>query len=415
MFSPRVLTPLAGIRTRAAMFSIQVVNFTISNDVNESLSLVKQADVVIIVAGTTSTENEDRPSLELDDDVDQLIEAVAAVRPTVVLVEAPGAFLTPWRDKVNSLACILLGGEATGAAWAALLFGDASPSGKLPVALPASELDAIAPTTGLLLPYSEELFTSYRSTFSAAFPFGHGISFGTFDYRSPWAILRHPATAPSRTIPGPPGEVVPCHVAAVCASILVVNVGSRPGAEVVQVYIEFPSITGFSLPKFQLRNFQKSKILLPGEQEELNFSLTQRDISVYSPEGLWSPQTIFRLHIGASSADIRHVLSFPLLPEDLIPVSNGTSSTQVSITSAEHTVDNEQFNTILLAVLQPLTLLAVVIGVVVWLRAGQRSLHAARSEEDIPFAISRAELVSSRPSREFFRTGNTMRREFQPL
>ena len=89
----------------------------------------------------------------------------------------------PWHQEVSSILALFLGGEGTGAAWASVLFGDIPPSGRLPVMMPESEEDTIAPSDEEDVVYSEGLATSYRnSSFKATFPFGHGLSYSHFVY-----------------------------------------------------------------------------------------------------------------------------------------------------------------------------------------------------------------------------------------
>ena len=86
----------------------------------------------------------------------------------------------PWRFHVDAIGLMLLGGEASGAAWADVLFGDVAPSGRLPIEIPATEADAIAPATSAAIVYTEGVATSYRNrTRRAAFAFGHGLGYGT--------------------------------------------------------------------------------------------------------------------------------------------------------------------------------------------------------------------------------------------
>merc|ERR1719183_3226396 len=110
-----------------------------------------------------------------------------ASKTTIVLTEIPGQTLMAWRDAVDAIATNFLAGEETGKAWAAIVFGDSSPSGKLPIIIPASEADTIKPGHGDI-PYSEGMRTSYRNPdLNVAFPFGHGLSYTTFEFGSPSA------------------------------------------------------------------------------------------------------------------------------------------------------------------------------------------------------------------------------------
>lgn len=108
----------------------------------------RQADIAIVVVGATSGESVDRPNLTLENAGNELIEAVAAVNggSTIVLMQICGAVLMPWKHQVGSILSMFLGGEATGSAWAQVLFGDVSPSGRLPIMMPETESDSIAPS-----------------------------------------------------------------------------------------------------------------------------------------------------------------------------------------------------------------------------------------------------------------------------
>jgi len=288
--APTVSTPLRALRKRADAAGIHTLNgssdLSLANQ-SQVLQFVDEADVVIIVAATTSTEDRDRSTLSLDDGVDELIEEVSKQRPTIVLIEAPGAVLTPWRDKTHAIACMFLGGEETGSAWARVLFGDVEPTGRLPIALPARDTDEIRPTTGSV-PYSEGLMTSYRSpSHQPAFPFGHGLTYTKFSFGKPAQALDN------------------CPKAA-CIRISITNVGKRAGSEVVQAYLQFdPRLRE---PRMVLRGFQRTRMLQPGDSEELQIIFSPRDLSTYVVGQGWVPQEWAVAHIGASSGDIRQLL-----------------------------------------------------------------------------------------------------------
>jgi beta-glucosidase len=285
-----VITPLAGISKRAASADIVVVSPAVVS--SESLQGV---DAVVVVAATTSTEGADRASLALDGDVDALIYQAAALRPTVVLMETPGAVLTPWRDEVAAIANVFLAGQETGNAWASTLFGDTSPEGKLPIMLPATEADTVMPGEGMQVSYSERLFTSYRSpTFVAAYPFGHGLSYTTFAYGTPQKIA---------VAAGCPVESFE-----VCVGLNVTNSGARQGAEVVQAYLHF-GLADEATPELVLRGFYKTRVLQPSEVEHVIFNFTRRDLSLYeAATSGWALQSGVELRVGSSSEDIRQTL-----------------------------------------------------------------------------------------------------------
>lgn len=262
---------------------------------------VLNADAALVVAGTNSKEGLDRASLSLDDNSDKLILETSKKLPTVVLLMIPGAVLTPWRSNTSAILALFLGGEESGNAAASVLFGDMSPAGKLPLMLPASEEDTIPPNASDSVPYSEGLLTSYRSpSFKAAFPFGHGLSYTDFLYGSPESA---PLASCGASNDGQP--------LAVCVKLYVTNTGSQAGTEVVQAYLQLGSQeSAEGRPEKVLKGFWKTGNLQPGQKQEAFIKLSSRDLSTYSAESEWSRIAAgAKLHIGASSSDIRHVHS----------------------------------------------------------------------------------------------------------
>lgn len=289
----RLVSPHAGISAVAASFDIEVI-VTPSNDIESAIAQARVADMTIISVGTTSTEDEDRASLDLDDNANEFISAVAKVaKSSVVIVQSPGAFLTPWRDDVQAIAALFLGGQETGHAWGDVLFGKDSPSGRLPVMMPATADDQISPTSDLDILYSEGLRTSYRNTaFKAAFPFGHGLTYTTFEFS-------HPSLLNVRDVSASDDFDISLHVK---------NVGAMTAQAVPQLYVEFPPEANQPVPL--LKSFHKTGILKPGEVESITFHLSGRDRSFWTPAAGWTISALDDLifHVGASSADI--VLSF---------------------------------------------------------------------------------------------------------
>jgi len=284
--SEQLVKPLDGIKARAAQAGVTVLEAT-SDHAGSVSSVVKQADVGIIVCGATSTESSDRGSLSLDNRCDSLVSSLASTGvPIVVLMQVPGAILTPWRDQVSAAAVMFLGGQATGDAWARVLFGDVSPSARLPIELPSSESETIPPNSQSSISYTEGMQTSYRNiAHSPAFPFGHGLTFTNFSYSQP--------------------TVASCG-ANTCVSITVTNSGTFAARETPQLYLEFPS--GAEYPTPILKGFEKTPLLSPGATAVVNFALSDRDMSYWNNG--WVRATSFTAHIGASSGDIRIVHAF---------------------------------------------------------------------------------------------------------
>jgi len=202
-------------------------------------------------------------------------------------VQAPGAVVMPWRDSVAAILIMFLGGQETGSAWADVLFGVHAPTGRLPLMIPESEADAIRPGVGPQVDYAEGMATSYRSkVFKAAFPFGHGLTYTTFEYRKL--------------------EIGPCDGYAVCVRVEVENTGGTAARTVAQLYVELPASAGHPAPL--LKGFQKTGLLRPGAKERVTFGLRERDISYYHVaywRSSWVKAAAFVAHVGESSADIR--------------------------------------------------------------------------------------------------------------
>jgi beta-glucosidase len=247
--------------------------------------VASQADVTIVVAGTTIGESQDRSHLTLDGNMEDFVPQVASVsKKTVVLTMIPGQTLMEWSDSADGIATNFLAGEETGKAWAAVVFGDHSPTGKLPVMIPASEADTIKPNQDLH--YSEGMRTSYRNTdLKALFPFGHGLSYTSFDFG-----------APQQASCG--GEV--------CVKLGVTNTGSMAAKTVVQLYLEFPAEAQHPTPL--LKGFAKTNLIQPGETAAVSIVLKEKDSLRYWDNGVWVTTPSATAHIGASSADIRRSL-----------------------------------------------------------------------------------------------------------
>eukprot|EP00928_Gymnodinium_smaydae_P063437 TRINITY_DN46_c1_g2_i1.p1 TRINITY_DN46_c1_g2~~TRINITY_DN46_c1_g2_i1.p1 ORF type:complete len:887 (-),score=95.81 TRINITY_DN46_c1_g2_i1:349-3009(-) len=261
--------PLQGLKRRAKAAGIEVIE-SVTDSVSSAVSAAEKSDLAIVVAATTSEEGKDRADLHLDNGADALIDAVAKVaKKTVVLCQVPGAVVMPWRGSVAGILAMFLGGQETGSAWADVVFGDHAPSGRLPIMIPESEADTIAPSLGQVAEYSEGMATSYRNTqFKAAFAFGHGLTYTSFEYLPP--VARTPQSDSD------------CATDALfCIQAPLRNTGKVPGQTVVQLYLKFPSAAGHPAPL--LKGFQRTGVVAPGALAIVTFSLSKRDLSYYKP------------------------------------------------------------------------------------------------------------------------------------
>ncbi|OLP98991.1 Thermostable beta-glucosidase B [Symbiodinium microadriaticum] len=229
--------------------------------------------------------------------------------------------LMPWREEVAAIACQFMGGVATGAAWASVLFGDAAPRGRLPVMMPETSADVIPVGEDEEVVYSEGLLTSYRSpTFRAAFPFGHGLAFTSFEYSGPHRLHKD------------------CGVA-VCVAVLVKNVGQRSGEELVQAYVHFPDPVGGdeawiqATPDIMLKAFRRTKVLHPGESQTVRFDFSASDMKLFCSERGWVAQQKIEVRFGASSKDIRQTLATELAEYSSSSAFAPTTSSSPAIAS----------------------------------------------------------------------------------
>ena len=266
-----------------------------------------EADVTVMPIGTSSGEGNDRESLSFDrssscqlepeQSQDAMVTAVAAVaKKSIVAMVCPGACLTPWKDAVNSILHGFFPGETYGDALADVLFGAVNPSAKLPLTMPNVEnevqfTESDYPGVDKVATYSEGMLIDYRwytaKGVTPAFPFGHGLSYTTFSFKD-LAVATD-------------GRTITCTVS---------NTGSVSGAEVAQLYLTFPAAA--STPPLQLKGFAKTKLLRPGSEQTIVFSLKERDISVWdvNAKAFSVVQGQYKVSVGSSSADLKLTATF---------------------------------------------------------------------------------------------------------
>jgi len=261
--------------------------------------LASSSDVVVLAVGfdpDSETEGADRTFL-LPPAQDELINQIAATnKNTIVAITSGGAVdMTSWIDHVPAIYETWYAGEQGGTALAQLLFGDYSPSGKLPVSFERHWEDNPAyasyyPKTGdRKVSYTEGIFEGYRyydkSQTKPLFPFGYGLSYTTFAYKN----LSVTPTSVSGDQP-------------VTVSFDVTNTGSRAGAEVAEVYVAQPN-SRIPRPIKELKGFTKV-LLNPGETRNVTVTLDRRAFSYYDAKiHDWAADSgEFNVIVGSSSA-----------------------------------------------------------------------------------------------------------------
>lgn len=283
----------------------------------EAVWVAGEADYVIFIGGLNKSahqdcEDSDRTGLGLPYGQDRVITELVKVNQNLVLVNVSGnAVAMPWIKEVPAvLQAWFLGSEA-GNAIAAVLMGDVNPSGKLPFTFPARLEDVPAHQLGeypgsekvgdiVNEKYNESIFVGYRwadkqKKAKPLFPFGHGLSYTTFEYGKPVADKKTMTADDTITF-----------------TVTVKNTGDREGQEVVQLYISDKK-SSLPRPVKELKGFRKVK-LAPGEEQKVSFTVAKDALSFFDDakhEWIAEPGK-FEAVIAASAADIRGVVPFEL-------------------------------------------------------------------------------------------------------
>ena len=262
------------------------VNYNPKQKIREATLAASKADAVVIVAGITEGEFQDRAFLSLPGHQEELISAMAATGKPVVVLLVGGSAITMgnWMNKVQAIATCWYPGEQGGHAVTDLLSGKFNPAGRLPITWPLHE-------SQLPLVYNHKPTgrgDDYNNlSGQPLFPFGFGLSYTSFTYNN--------SRLSSYTIRNTDSILFRCSIR---------NSGSVDGEEVVQLYIR-DVLSSVARPVIELRGFQRI-YLKTGEEKTIEFRITPDMLSMLNEkmETVVEPGT-FELMIGASSADIR--------------------------------------------------------------------------------------------------------------
>jgi beta-glucosidase len=267
----------------------------------EAADAAAKADVAVVVVGRyfkNEGEGFDVKTMDLPAGQDELIAAVEQANPHTIVVLNTGnpVTMTRWIDKTPALLDMWYSGQEGGNALASILFGDANPSGKLPVSLPKKFEDSPAaknyPGQNLEVTYAEGIYIGYRyydtKNVEPQFPFGFGLSYTTFEYSG------------LKVTPGKAAGEQPVEV-----TLKVRNTGKREGAEVVELYVH-DGHSKIDRPAHELKGFSRVN-LKPGETKTVQLKLNRAAFSYWSPEKkTWVAEPgKFEIEVGASSRDIR--------------------------------------------------------------------------------------------------------------
>jgi len=261
-------------------------------------------DVAVVVISRLSGEGWDLKPVKggfyLSEDEKSLLEKVSKAfhkyRKKVVVILNIGLPIevASWRDLVDAILLIWQPGQEVGRVTVDALVGVINPSGKLPVTFPKDYKDVPSwsfpgepPDNPVKVVYYEDIYVGYRyyDTFGVepAYPFGYGLSYTEFEYSD----LEVEVSEDSIKV-----------------KFKVKNVGKYSGKEVAQIYVS-PSRGEIPKPLQELKGFRKTKLLQPGEAEEIEVEIPLRLLASYSC-GKWIVEAgKYEIRIGASSRDIK--------------------------------------------------------------------------------------------------------------
>ncbi len=279
----------------------------------------KDADAVLFIGGLNhdhDVEDQDRKDYQLPYNQDYVIEELLKVRPDMIVTLIGGSpvSMNRWKDQAETILYSYYNGMEGGLAYARTIFGEVSPSGKLPTSFPKQLSDCGAHSIDSFpgidqVEYKEDVFVGYRHLDSAGiepeFAFGHGLSYGEFSYtdmevRDVTADMDDLADSViART------DLVPIYE----ISCVVKNTANTDARESVQLYIspkETTTADGIRRPLKELRAFDKQMVAGCG-QTTYHFALTPEAFSYYdeSKKCYVAPKGSYDIMLGSSSRDIR--------------------------------------------------------------------------------------------------------------
>jgi beta-glucosidase len=291
--------------------------------IDDAVAKAKTADYVVVFGGLNKSdyqdcEGHDRKSYALPYAQDKLVEALAKVNKRVVFVNISGnAVAMPWKQQVPAIVQGWFIGSEAGEALAAVLCGDANPSGKLPFTWPASLNDVGAhalktypgtwrkaggaETEGNIIDeeYKEGIYVGYRWADAhkthPTFAFGHGLSYTTFSI-SNLRLSKSSMTADD----------------SLRVTVTVKNTGKRAGAEIVQLYIHDDK-SSVDRPYKELKGFAKVS-LQPGETKDVTMTIGKDALSFYDEAaGAWKAEPgTFTAFVGDASDNLKLSKQFRL-------------------------------------------------------------------------------------------------------
>lgn len=283
------------------------INFGVSrafnylDEIKNAQKIAARHNKVILCIGLNKeweSEGFDRKNMELPGHTNELVESILKVNPNCIIINQSGTPVEfPWLENSSTLLQAWFGGNELGNSIADILFGDVSPSGKLPMTFPYKCKDNPTYLTyksdGGNIIYGEDIFVGYKYYEAVdkkvAFPFGFGLSYTKFLISN----LKIEYDLQDNDL--------------IKIFVDVSNCGTREGSEVIQVYTSFEGVSDFLKPVKQFRNFDKIT-LRPNEKVTSSINLSKKDItSIWNSEkDQWqSIPGSYKILVGNSSDNLK--------------------------------------------------------------------------------------------------------------
>ncbi|MEV4669862.1 glycoside hydrolase family 3 C-terminal domain-containing protein [Microbacterium sp. LWO12-1.2] len=276
---------------------------------DEAVAVAAAAEVAVVLLGLPAAEESegfDREHIDLPAEQLALLDAVIAANPrTVVVLSNGGVVALPFADRVPAIVETWLLGQAGGGAVADVLYGAVNPSGKLAETVPVRLEDN--PSFGNFpgefghVRYGEGLLVGYRwydaKGLEVTYPFGHGLSYTTFEYGAASASV------------AADGDIV--------VRVDLTNTGDRDGREVVQVYVA-PAQSIVQRAPRELKAFS-SVALAAGETRTIELVVRREDLAYWDVRvDRWVVEGgEYAVEVAASSRDIRSSVTVEVAGDDV--------------------------------------------------------------------------------------------------
>ncbi len=284
-----------------------VTGATTDQLVAQAVAQAGAAEVAVVVVGLPEryeSEGFDRQHLALPPGHTRVVEAVLATgTPTVVILQNGAPVVLPWAGRAAAVVEAYLGGQGGGSGLADVLVGDVDPGGRLAESFPAAVADLPAdanfPGHPKQIQHREGPLIGYRfhdtAAIPAAFPFGHGLSYASFEIRD----LEVAGDGTDRTV-----------------RVTVHNTGTRAGSEVVQLYLHAVGSAVWR-PAKELKGFAKVH-LAAGEEQRVTLVLDRSSFRVYDVAArAWVVEAgTYEVLVGRSSVDLAARTTIEVASED---------------------------------------------------------------------------------------------------